>query len=313
MIICQGGCQCSNEACQECQTPCEKAGEGPGGTPTLTEPIVSSEIDGNVIAVYWNVPPTTLGFEVEFDYDTYDVGMDTSFRATLIQGKTYTICVTAYNDTQSATTCITVGLGITLPTPIISKREQTTNSVTIDVSATVPGLDHYETQYRDDVDRNWVEYWGDIYEPIIVTDLNPLRIYDFRVRSVKDDRKSNWSNILTVSMSAQRPPDWEWEYPIYSGAEFYDQIGNIVYLMRAGHWDEFTNTINLFRKHKQMQEINFTRATRTTSDAALTSCINEAIDAVNEMTTHSNMPRVYKGDPITAAIFTGLRDRLNSI
>lgn len=102
--------------------------------------------------------------------------------------------------------------------------------------------------------------------------------------------------------SIQRPYDWEW-WRVF-------QSGNPV-LISATQWNLFCDRINQFREYVGLSSYNF--YTASSGDEISAWIVNEAVDAISDMTTRWLPGYVRRGDPITPSFFDGLRDALNSI
>ena len=214
---------------------------------------------------------------------------------------------------------VVAGSGGVLPDfpkkPTLSKGTQTNNSAVLNISD-YGTAEHFVIEGRIDGVSTWTQYSSWAYNPYTVTGLLTGRTYDFRVAGVNTTgHQGIWSDIVTFNIGTTRPSDWEWEFNISSGVNFYNQSNKNIYLMRATHWNQFTDRINLFRTYKlgAGKTYSFTQATTSTTEVGIRNCINQAIDKVNDMLTTNKIANVYSGDTIKALTFQQLRDRLNSL
>lgn len=137
--------------------------------------------------------------------------------------------------------------------------------------------------------------------------------YYFRIRVI--DTSGNMSiatdGDTSLTIISSRPNDWNWEYTIQSGGNFYSQNGKTAYIMRASHWNSFTARINQFRDYKGLSAYSFTSVVSETN--ATRAVINQAINAINDMLSIGKMNTLLAGDSVKAQTFIDLRNKLNSI
>ena len=142
------------------------------------------------------------------------------------------------------------------------------------------------------------------------------KTYYFRVRAVDaaGNISTQDSGTKSIYISAARPQNWEWEYTITQGGNFYSVSNKTAYLMRASHWNAFTSRINEFRIYKGKTAYSFTTATSGMSGSAVTTCVNQAINAINELIdVQYKIANVSAGQKITANTFLAMRNRLNNL
>lgn len=145
------------------------------------------------------------------------------------------------------------------------------------------------------------------------TGLDPGTTYDIRCAVQYWENNGNGAEAYarftiqetTNEPQKERPDDWEWETVVEQGKPIE---------LTAQEWNNFTERINEFRVYLDMLEINdFTTARRGRTKISA-SIVNEAQNAIAEMTNSRYLPdEVGPDDPITAAFFNGLMKALNDI
>lgn len=147
-----------------------------------------------------------------------------------------------------------------------------------------------------------------------LTSLVPGIEYNIRVRAWKGNSSTVWSGKIYFTTLVLRPSNWSWEYTIASGQPFYNQLDTTAYIMRATHWNNFIVRINEFQRYRLGYETYMRGANTSDTISDIRTCVNDAIEGVNEMLTSANkIPYLYVGDNIAAITFINLRDKLNSI
>ena len=182
------------------------------------------------------------------------------------------------------------------------------------------GYDFFEVYWQDTDGADYYEVYvdGRYYDTTtlryVVIDANPGTSYEVCVRACNEWGMS--SSRCDTFRTPSLPGKWNWSYDIYSGGEFYDYSsdGRTVYLMPASEWNDFTSKINEVREYKGLSSYSFTTATRNTSESGIRTCINQAINAINDMlSSGSRMSTISSGSEVRASIFIDMRDKLNSI
>lgn len=153
-----------------------------------------------------------------------------------------------------------------------------------------------------------LQYHGDGGEHEF-TGLSPGTTY--QVKAVIYTYSDNGSSYTTEEVTANlkttgsagsvRPNNWAWSPPITAGSEIR---------ISAAHWNAFCSRINAFRVFADLSPRNFTPA-QTGQEITSWRAISVA-GAIYDM-TGGPVPAPQVGDPITAAFFNDLRDRLNSV
>lgn len=201
----------------------------------------------------------------------------------------------------------TDGLPPSRPSWIVMDEELTDYNYLVVDWASVPDADGYDVY----VDGRYYQTTSLRYA---VIDAKPGTSYEVCVRAYNEwgTSSARCGTFRTPSL----PGKWNWSYDIYSGGEFYDYSsdGRTVYLMPASEWNNFTSRINEVREYKGLSNYSFTTATRNTSESGIRTCINQAINAINDMlSSSSRMSTISSGSEVRASIFIDMRDKLNSI
>ena len=172
-------------------------------------------------------------------------------------------------------------------------------------------LDYYDI-YVDGTYHGYTDAGSSGSELYTIDNLSPLTTYGIRIVGEWNGYFSVKSPTLYVTtLDSPRPDNWVWEYTIASGQPFYNQVGDIVFLMRAAHWNAFTARINEFRDYASRTQYTFTTATTSTTEVGIRNCINQAITAINAM--GFSQPSVSSGGNVAASVFLTMRNNLNSI
>lgn len=299
----------------------------PPSTPGFLRSYAKTE---NSISVEWGTSANADGYDIYLDGRFWGSTYRDYMTVTGLRADTsYQICVSAYNAYgESNTRCLTT---YTLAPP------DTTNPEIWNVVATASKVSGnifnvrvtWSASDNDGIDYQWAyrsppnsASYTSIGSNLsrstrsytFTTDANGNNFlggnrYYFRIRVIDYSGNMSLTADGTVSLLIPlgRPANWEWEYTITSGSQFYSQSGKTAYLMRAAHWNQFTARINEFRDYKGLSSYTFTTATTSTTPTGVRNCINQAINAINPMlSTAQRMDTIVAGDKVTAKIFTDL-------
>lgn len=290
---------------------------------------------GNTGVTYCIISCAGNGMTISAGGTTYEWTTDSVTFSGLNPGTSYTASVTFYNGSgyvaSTSGTFTTLAPSDTTP-PTVSNVNLTAIPVTngYNVKMTWAAYDdagivkHW--LYRSSPNtQNYVSVGYDVSgsarEFTFTTDADGNlfqsgKTYYFRVRAVDaaGNISTQDSGTKSIYISATRPQNWEWEYTITQGGNFYSVSNKTAYLMRASHWNAFTSRINEFRIYKGKTAYSFTTATSGMSGSAVTTCVNQAINAINELIdVQYRIANVSAGQKITANTFLAMRDRLNNL
>lgn len=193
--------------------------------------------------------------------------------------------------------------------PSITLSDKTTSSATLALYSA--GATYYSMEYKLSTSSTWIVWSSYDYSPITVTGLTSGQTYHFRARAYNAGGYGNYSTTLTVSIGAVKPINWEWNF---TNPNLFTLTNKVAVIVDATQWNKFTAKINEFRIFKlgAGNNYNFTPANTTMTNTSVTSCINQAAIAINDMVTNK-LPINYSGVTITKDIFNTMATRLNSI
>lgn len=227
----------------------------------------------------------------------------------LSNNKSYNICVKANNSGGSSpTTCNSFstldGRPDAVTNLVASNITQTSFKITWSGSSlatwyevTITGVGIYSTsstQYS-------------------VTGLTPGTGYTVIVRAMNEFGGKSGVAVYctTLPIPSPRPNNWVWDF---TNPNLFTLTNKIAVIIDVTQWNNFTARINEFRIFKlgAGNNYNFTPANSTMTNKSVTTCINQAALAINDMVT-SKLPTNYTGVTITKDIFNIMAARLNSI
>ncbi len=114
---------------------------------------------------------------------------------------------------------------------------------------------------------------------------------------------SSWGEYNFTTDSHTRPSNWSWWSNVAQGADVN---------MGAQEWNSFTSRINSFRDYKYMDPAYFSNV--SSGGYIWGSHPNQAIDAIAAMNPSVALPaKVYSDYALTAAMYIGLKNSLNSV
>ena len=290
---------------------------------------------GNTGVTYCVISCAGNGMTISAGGTTYEWTTDSVTFSGLNPGTSYTASVTFYNGSgyvaSTSGTFTTLAPSDTTP-PTVSNVNLTAIPVTngYNVKMTWAAYDNVgivkHWLYRSSPNtQNYVSVGYDVSgsarEFTFTTDADGNlfqsgKTYYFRVRAVDaaGNISTQDSGTKSIYISATRPQNWEWEYTITQGGNFYSVSNKTAYLMRASHWNAFTSRINEFRIYKGKTVYSFNTATSGMSGSAVTTCVNQAINAINELLdAQYRIDNVSAGQKITANTFLAMRNRLNNL